>query len=84
MNNTNNSCPPRQMTNGIMITDYRPNKALYTNVHDSNKFRKYLQENGDKLIELNRRTFETQFHCPSEMDWPEVNYDLQPYEPLKK
>ena len=79
MNNTNKTCPPNKMFNGILMTDYRPNKTLYTNVQDSNKFRKYLQNNAEKLMETERRSFGQRMGCDSEMTYKSAGKNLKPY-----
>ena len=62
-NNTNYSCAPLGMNNGILMTDYRPSNSLYVNVYDNNKFREYLQKNGNKIRQQNLRQFETKNGC---------------------
>jgi hypothetical protein len=57
-NNTNFQGPPIRINNGIQYTDYRPNKALYVNVYDNNKFRLYMQRNGNKIRAQNLKQFE--------------------------
>ncbi len=32
------------------ITDFRPNKALYVNVNNNNKFRLYMQRNATQIM----------------------------------
>jgi len=49
MNNTHTGCP-----NDIgkrHFTDYRPSKALYTDIKSNAEFRQYMQRNGSKIID---------------------------------
>lgn len=79
MNNTNNTCPPKGLNNIILITDNRPSKSLYTNINDSNKFRKHLQENGDKILETYRMSFNGRMNCNPEMSHKPSGGNLEPY-----
>ena len=64
MNPTNKSCPSdiTQFT----ITDFRPNKALYTNVHNNNDFRKFLQTNGNHIRQQNLQNYTNAMYCSCE------------------
>lgn len=62
-NNTNFACNAKGMYPGLGMTDYRPNKSLYVSVYDNNKFRKFLQENGNKLRAQNLKQFELSAGC---------------------
>jgi hypothetical protein len=62
-NNTHSGCPPNKMMNGIITTDYRPNKALYVDVFDNNSFRKFLQRNGNAIRNEQLMKFEKNMRC---------------------
>ncbi len=70
MNNVNNFCPAR-MSDGRHFTDYRPNCSLdgnirtQNNIHSSFEFRSFLQENANKLMELNRSSAINNNGCSS-------------------
>lgn len=49
--------------NALHSTDYRPSKALYVDVTDSNKFRQYLQHNANKIREAQLKKFEFSHKC---------------------
>lgn len=59
MNNSyvNRDCPPL-MSDGRFVTDYRPSCEVHSairyhnNLYDSNQFRQFLINNGDKLREM--------------------------------
>lgn len=78
MDNTNKSCPPVRINNTLIMTDNRPSRALYTNVYDSNKYRKYMQENALKIMEEDRKKLDARMVCPSEMSYPELKYTAKP------
>ena len=61
MNNTHQGAPAKGMMNGIVTTDYRPNKALYVDVFDNNSFRKFLQRNGNAIRNEQLMKFEKNF-----------------------
>ena len=60
-NNTNASCPTD--ISRMSQTDYRPSKALYENVFDNNKFRMYLQRNGNKVRQMQLNQYEGKQSC---------------------
>ena len=60
-NNTHKGAPAKGMMNGIITTDYRPNKALYVDVFDNNSFRKFLQRNGNAIRNEQLMKFEKNF-----------------------
>lgn len=78
MNNTNKKCPPVNINNGIMMTDYRPSKVLYTNVRNSHEFRQYLQSHGTQIMEKNRQLFDKRFGCEREIG-KDVVFNVKPY-----
>ena len=49
--------------NALHSTDYRPSKALYVDVKDSNKFRQFLQHNANKIRETQLKKFEYSHKC---------------------
>ena len=64
MTNTNPShsgCPSDIAQ--IQTTDYRPSKALYVDVKDSNKFRAFLQHNGNSIRKAQLKKFENSQRC---------------------
>ena len=63
MNNTAFGCPANKMMNGIITTDYRPNKALYVDIFDNNSFRKFLQRNGNAIRNEQLMKFEKNMRC---------------------
>lgn len=48
MNNTHTGCP--NDVGKRHFTDYRPSKALYTDIKSNAEFRQYMQRNGEKMI----------------------------------
>ncbi len=48
MNNTHSGCP--NDISGRHFTDYRQAKSLYTDVKNNAEFRKYMQQNGEKIM----------------------------------
>jgi flagellar basal body rod protein FlgB len=60
-NPTNRDCPNNIAR--LRTTDYRPNKALYENVFDNNKFRLYLQRNANKLRQQETAKFHGKMAC---------------------
>jgi len=48
MNNTHKGCP--NDIGSRHFTDYRPSKALYTDIKSNAEFRQYMQRNGEKII----------------------------------
>ena len=49
--------------NALHSTDYRPSKALYVDVKDSNQFRLFLQHNADKIRMAQFKKFEQTHRC---------------------
>ena len=60
-NNTNSSCPTD--ISRLSTTDFRPSKGLYENVFDNNKFRLYMQRNGNKIRQMQLNQFEGKMSC---------------------
>ena len=60
-NNTNASCPTD--ISQLSQTDWRPAKALYENIVDNNKFRMYLQRNGNKIRQMQLDQYEGKQSC---------------------
>lgn len=50
---SNSKLPPHGGFQGLLFTDYRPNKSRYVHVFDSNQYRMYLQQNADKIMKSN-------------------------------
>ena len=82
MNNTHSGAPAIRINNGIVTTDYRPNKALYVDVFDNNKFRKFLQRNGNAIrneqlikFEKNMRTCNCEKQPYTRPEGPIVPFD---------
>ncbi len=61
MNPTNNSCPSDIAR--FVTTDYRPSKALYTNVRNNNDFRAYLQHNASQIMSRNLQNHVKSMNC---------------------
>lgn len=61
MNPTNFYCPSDITT--LQITDYRPNKALYTNVLDNNKYRAYMQQNANNIRQYMLKQYVMKMDC---------------------
>ena len=49
--------------NALHATDFRPSKALYVDVKDSNKFRAFLQHNADNIRKAQLRKYEQSHRC---------------------
>ncbi len=49
--------------NALHSTDFRPSKALYVDVKDSNKFRSFLQHNADKIRKAQLKKYEQSHRC---------------------
>jgi len=63
-NNTNFACP--NDINALAITDFRPNKALYTQVQNNNQFRLYMQRNGDQVRQQQLQQYVQNMNCKCE------------------
>lgn len=79
MNPTNKFCPSDIPS--FSITDYRPSKSLYVNVHNNNDFRLFMQHNGLKVMKKNLQNFATTMNCNCESKYdsksiPSFNSDL--------
>ena len=59
--NTPSSCPTD--ISRLSTTDFRPSKGLYENVFDNNKFRLYMQRNGNKIRQMQLNQFEGKMSC---------------------
>ena len=74
----------------LATTDYRPSKALYENVFDNNKFRMYLQRNGNKIRQMQIDQFEGKMSCcdcdaqPKGMIQYNKGYSCRLQKPLKR
>ena len=64
MNPTNFNCPSD--ISMFVQTDYRPNKALYVNVHNNNDFRMFLQRNADAIRAKNLQNYTRAMNCSCE------------------
>lgn len=72
MNNSyvNRDCPPL-MSDGRLVTDYRPSCELHSSIRyhnglfDSNQYRQFMVNNGNKLMEMNRRFYSNLNGCRS-------------------
>jgi hypothetical protein len=53
MDSSNNKLPPHGGFQGLLFTDYRPNKSRYVQVFDNNQYRMYLQQNAEKIMKDN-------------------------------
>lgn len=49
--------------NALHSTDYRPSKALYVDVKDSNKFRFFLQHNANNIRKAQLKKYEQSHRC---------------------
>lgn len=49
--------------NALHSTDFRPSKALYVDVKDSNKFRSFLQHNGNNIRNAQLKKYEQSHRC---------------------
>lgn len=62
MNNSyvNRDCPPL-MSDGRLVTDYRPSCELHSSIRyqnglcDSNQFRQFMINNAERMMEINRQ-----------------------------
>ena len=60
---TNPKCGPKGGYQSIIFTDHRPEKSRTVHVYDNTKYRKYLQNNAEKLMASNFKTIRGQFAC---------------------
>lgn len=60
----------------LPMGDFRPRKVLYENVKDNNQFRLYLQQNAEKLMNLNLKNVEKDVKCCACESQPS---DIKPY-----
>jgi len=63
-NNTNFACP--NDINMLAQTDYRPNKALYTQVQNNNQFRLYMQRNAEQIRQQQLQQYAQNMNCKCE------------------
>ena len=62
MSNPSHSGCPSDIAK-LVMTDYRNSSALYSDVHDNNAFRKFLQRNGNAIRSEQRMKFEKNMRC---------------------
>ena len=67
-NPTNFSCPSD--IPGPVLTDFRPSKSLYVNVHNNNDFRLYMQRNARFIRNNNLQNFVRSMNCSCEQRSP--------------
>lgn len=58
--------------NALHSTDFRPSKALYVDVKDSNKFRSFLQHNGNNIRKAQLKKYEQSHKCCACEQQPEA------------
>ena len=76
MNPTNWYCPSDIAQ--MVTTDHRPSKVLYENVHNNNRFRSYLQRNGNMIMYNNLHRFANEMNCKCENNpWKNM---IQPFD----
>ncbi len=66
MNPTNFGCPSD--ISMLSTTDYRPNKTLYANIQNNNKFRMYLQKNAGLIRQMYLAKYVREMKCGCEVN----------------
>ena len=60
---TNPKCGPRGGFQSLIFTDHRPEKSRTAHVYDNTKYRKFLQQNAEKLMNQNFQGVRGQLTC---------------------
>ena len=70
---------PALMSDGRHVTDYRPSCYVHdqiqkqNGIHNSHQYRRFLQQNADKLMAINQMYYESKNHCDSCYFQPDPN-----------